>query len=142
LSEEQLKGLVKGCGFGCGEPLSESIPALGGDAHALHEMQHGGGSAAMAMPPAQPVMDHAAHAAAPRPTMKRREMGEGMVGHDMSEPAMAKQMEAEIRTRFFTALVLSLPSRKSARKRKRCTGNGEAEAGYLTEARRYQGYGE
>jgi Cu2+-exporting ATPase len=36
-------------------------------------------------------------------------MGEGMMGHDMSEPAMAKQMEADIRTRFFVAFVLSIP---------------------------------
>ncbi len=28
LSEEQLKELVKGCGIGCGEPLTESMPAL------------------------------------------------------------------------------------------------------------------
>ena len=109
LSEGQLKGLVKGCGFGCGEPLSESIPALGGDAHALHEMQRGGATATMAMPPARPVMDRAAHAAAAQPTMKRGGMGEGMMEHDMSEPAMAKQMEAEVRTRFFMALVLSIP---------------------------------
>jgi Cu2+-exporting ATPase len=130
LSEAHLKEMVNGCGFGCGEPLTGSIPALNGDAHAQHDMQHGGATtmtmpstngheAAPASPvadahaaharPSQPVMEHAAHEAAAQPTMKRGGMGEGMMGHDMGEPAMAKQMEAEIRTRFFVALVLAIP---------------------------------
>ncbi len=131
LSEAHLKELVNGCGFGCGEPLTENIPALGGDAHTHHDMQHGGAAATMVMPhtdghaaaaaappadtheaeavPSQPAMEHVAHGTAAQPTMRRGGMGEGMMGHDMGEPAMAKQMEAEIRTRFFVALVLSIP---------------------------------
>jgi Cu2+-exporting ATPase len=130
LSEEHLKALINGCGFGCGEPLTESIPALGGDAHALHSRPHAGTTATMAMPqtdghvatlppadahaahampPAPPMMEHAAHAAAAPSTKQRGGMGEGMMGHDMSEPAMAKQMEADIRTRFFVAFVLAIP---------------------------------
>ena len=132
LSEAQLKEMVHGCGFVCGESLAESIPALSEDSHAHHhhhEMQHGTATATMehvdghvattVAPsadahaahemPAQPVMDHAAHGAAAQPAVKPRGMGEGMMGHDMSEPAMAKQMEADIRTRFFVAFVLSIP---------------------------------
>ena len=128
LSEEQLKELVNECGFGCGEPLTENIPALAEKAHAHHEMQHGGGAATMTMPhaappaaehaahamPAPPEMEHAAHAmpappAAEHAAMKHGGGGEDMMGHDMSDPAMAKQMEADIRTRFFVALVLSIP---------------------------------
>jgi copper chaperone CopZ len=50
LSEVQLKEMVNGCSFGCGEPLTESIPALSEVAHAHHhhhEMQHGTASATM-----------------------------------------------------------------------------------------------
>ena len=121
LSEEQLKELVNECGFGCGEPLTENIPALAGKAHAHHEMNQADSAATMTMPPAAPPasehaahampapseMEHAAHAA--QPAMKHGGGGEDMMGHDMSDPAMAKQMEADIRTRFFIALVLSIP---------------------------------
>src|SRR6266699_3933947 len=132
LSEAQLREMLKDCGFACGESLAESIPALREDAHAHHnhhEMQHGTATATMehvdghaattAAPPedahaahempAQPVMDHAAHGAAAEPAIKPRGMGEGMMGHDMSNPAMARAMEADIRNRFFVSLVLTIP---------------------------------
>ncbi len=36
-------------------------------------------------------------------------MHHDMMGHDMSDPAMARAMEADMRTRFFVALVLTIP---------------------------------
>src|SRR6266536_3434131 len=33
----------------------------------------------------------------------------GMMGHDMSDPAMARAMEADMRKRFFVSLVLTIP---------------------------------
>jgi len=32
-----------------------------------------------------------------------------MMGHDMSDPAMARAMEADMRNRFFVSLVLTIP---------------------------------
>ncbi|HCF86715.1 MAG TPA: hypothetical protein DEV72_16130, partial [Ktedonobacter sp.] len=71
LSEAQLKEMVNGCGFVCGESLAESIPALSEDSHAHHnhhEMQHGTATATMehvdghaATTVAPPADAHAAH---------------------------------------------------------------------------------
>ena len=119
LSEAQLKEMVNGCGFVCGESLAESIPALSEDSHAHHnhhEMQHGTATATMehvdghaATTVAPPADAHAAHEAAAEPAMKPRVMSEGTMGHDMSEPAMARAMEADMRNRFFVSLVLTIP---------------------------------
>src|SRR5579885_193661 len=56
--------------------------------HAGHGMQHAGA----------PAQDEGAHA------------GHGGMGHDMSDPAMAKAMEADMRNRFFVALLLTIPT--------------------------------
>jgi Cu2+-exporting ATPase len=80
LSEETVRGLLRDCGFACGEPMtSEQLMRAG----ATFERQHG-------MPGHE--MDH----------------GGGMA-HDMSDPAMATAMEADMRSRFFVALVLTIP---------------------------------
>ncbi len=45
-----------------------------------------------------------------RPTAAAMEHGgHGMMGHDMSEPAMARAMEVDMRNRFFVSLVLTIP---------------------------------
>ncbi len=91
LSEAQLQALVNDCGFLCGEPLTES-----GQVDHQKDMQHAG-TPLMAEKRAQPAMDQRAHA------------GMGGMEHDMSEPALAKAMEADMRTRFLVSLVLTIP---------------------------------
>src|SRR5438105_3619137 len=105
LSDTQLKELVKDCGFLCGEPWSEtSNPALSAQLSKLHPtMQHVGSMPAMERvdghrpaPVSQPTAPPTAHPmegiaqeraeAAPARAMAGME-------HDMSNPAMAKQME-------------------------------------------------
>src|SRR6266702_3126846 len=57
---------------------------------------------------AHPAMEHHAHAEAPA----KMDMGivdHGMMGHDTSDPAMARAMEADMRNRFFVSLVLTIP---------------------------------
>src|SRR6266536_6073501 len=91
LSEAQLQAWVNDCGFLCGEPLTES-----GQVDQRKDMQHAG-SPMMAERRAPPAMHQRAHA------------GMGGMEHDMSEPAMAKAMEADMRMRFFVSLVLTIP---------------------------------
>ncbi|HVB72959.1 MAG TPA: heavy-metal-associated domain-containing protein, partial [Ktedonobacteraceae bacterium] len=83
LSEAQLKEMVKGCGFDCGQSLTDTLPALDG-ARAHHDMSA-------------------------TPALERPGMGHGMMEHDMSDPLMAKQMEAGMRNRFFVSLILTIP---------------------------------
>jgi Cu2+-exporting ATPase len=134
--EETLRELVKDCGFACGHPMTASrllhvaaeaeragIPVslarataddvtaavasrqgLSGSATVMeltHELEHVDhehtnhervGHSAM-------DMEHGAHAA----------QDHGGMPHDMSDPAMAAAMEADMRMRFFVALILTLP---------------------------------
>jgi P-type Cu2+ transporter len=121
LSDTQLRGLIKDCGFLCGAPWSEtSNPGLSAQLsslqatmpHAEHmpAMEHvDGHSSALVSQPSTP------HTARSMEGMEH-EMGEttpahamGSMEHDMSNPAMAKQMEADMRNRFFVSLVLTIP---------------------------------
>src|SRR5260370_1702041 len=55
-----------------------------------------------------PAMEDRAEASAPA----KMDMGivdHSMMGHDMSDPAMARAMEADMRNRFFVSLVLTIP---------------------------------
>ncbi|HEY7294926.1 MAG TPA: HAD-IC family P-type ATPase, partial [Dehalococcoidia bacterium] len=71
-----------------GRMASATAPVM---EHSHREMaQHAGA--------AMPAMDHQAHA------------GHARMGHDMSDPAMAKAMEADMRNRFFVALMLTIPT--------------------------------
>ncbi len=101
LSETQLKELVKDCGFLCGEPLtrftgpSGTVSQLTEAARAHQTMVH-------------PAMEDRAPAEAPA----KMDMGivdHSMMGHDMSDPAMARAMAADMRNRFFVSLVLTIP---------------------------------
>ena len=101
LGEAQLRELVKDCGFACGAPLTR-FPGPNGTvsqrteaAHAHRTMGH-------------PAMEDRAEASAPA----KMDMGivdHSMMGHDMSDPAMARAMEADMRNRFFVSLVLTIP---------------------------------
>ncbi|HEX9131869.1 MAG TPA: copper-translocating P-type ATPase, partial [Ktedonobacteraceae bacterium] len=124
LSDTQLKELIKDCGFLCGDPWSEtSSPALSAQLSTLHAtMPHAEHMPAIeyvdghhpapvsqpTAPPTVPPMEGMAHEraeAAPAHAMA----GMGPMEHDMSDPAMAKQMEADMRNRFFVSLVLTIP---------------------------------
>jgi Cu2+-exporting ATPase len=124
LSDAQLMELIKDCGFLCGDPWSEtSDPALSAqlstlqakmpEAEHMPVIEHGDGhhpalvSQPTAPPTAPPIegMEHRMAEAAPAHAMA----GMGPMEHDMSDPAMAKQMEADMRTRFFVSLVLTIP---------------------------------
>jgi len=101
LSEAQLREMVKDCGFACGAPLTRfpgpiatvSRPTEASEAHRTM---------------VQPAMERHAEASAPA----KMDMGivdHSMRGHDMSDPAMARAMEADMRNRFFVSLVLTIP---------------------------------
>ncbi len=78
LDEAQLREMVKDCGFACGKPLTEGRGPT---------------------PTALATRPHARSA---------QHMDHGTMGHDMSDPAMAQAMEADMRNRFFVSLVLTI----------------------------------
>jgi P-type Cu2+ transporter len=109
LSEDTVRGLLKDCGFACGEPMTAACLLQAG---AEFERQHDttGAVAGTATPhhesrtsEAEPMV-HTAQTG----TMEHPMDHSGMA-HDMSDPAMAAAMEATMRTRFFVALLLTIP---------------------------------
>jgi P-type Cu2+ transporter len=101
LDEAQLREMVKDCGFACGEPLTRftgpiaTVSQLTEAARAHRTM-------------GQLAMEHRAPTEAPA----KMDMGivdHSMMGHDMSDPAMAQAMEADMRNHFFVSLVLTVP---------------------------------
>jgi Cu2+-exporting ATPase len=125
LSEAQLRTLITDCGFLCGEPSSvQEHPMTHPDALAAREQGDGHHPDMAAYQTAAQVPQVMAEATqtvqekpepAPAHEMEgMRHIEHGMVGmghmeHDMSNPAMAKMMEADMRLRFFVSLVLTLP---------------------------------
>ena len=57
---------------------------------------------------AHPAMEHLAEVSAPA-KMDTGIVDDSMMGHDMSDPAMAQAMEADMRNRFFVSLLLTIP---------------------------------
>src|SRR5437588_8497277 len=101
LGEAQLREMVKDCGFACGEPLTR-FPGPGGTVSQPTEAARAPGTTG------HPAMEDRAAASAPA----KMDMGivdHSMMGHDMSDPAMARAMEADMRKRFFVSLVLTIP---------------------------------
>jgi len=101
LGEAQLREMVKDCGFACGEPLTR-FPGPSGTVSQLTEVAPAHRSMV------HPAMEDRAEASAP----VKMDMGivdHSMMGHDMSDPAMARAMEADMRNRFFLSLVLTIP---------------------------------
>ena len=101
LGEAQLREMVKDCGFACGEPLTR-FPGPSGTVSQLTEV------APAHRTMVHPAMEDREEASAPA----KMDMGivdHSMMGHDMSDPAMARAMEADMRTRFFLSLVLTIP---------------------------------
>ncbi len=108
LSLAQVREMVRDCGFACGEPLSAGSPAStaawydGVHPHEQDEQQ----ASTLLYPgkaPAQPGVE--THEAMDHGTAT----GMGAMTHDMSDPAMAREMEADMRRRFFVSLVLTIP---------------------------------
>src|SRR5260221_636755 len=101
LGEAQLREMVKDCGFACGEPLTR-FPGPSGTVSQRTE------AARAHRTRVHPAMEHRAEASAPA----KMDMGivdHSMMGHDMSDPAMARAMEADMRNRFFVSLLLTIP---------------------------------
>ena len=101
LSEAQLREMVKDCGFACGEPLTRFPGPIATISRPMD---------AIAAQPvtAHPAMEHRAEASAPA-KMDTGIVDHSTMGHDMSDPAMARDMEADMRKRFFVSLVLTTP---------------------------------
>src|SRR3989440_4712036 len=105
MTEAQLRKLVEDCGFACGEPLSLetrlSTTGMHGP-HAAGAVYPGQIAPAVPME-TQEAVEHGLAAAGHAMADMGRE------GHDMSDPEMAREMEADMRTRFFVSLVLTIP---------------------------------
>lgn len=107
LSEEALRERVQGCGFACGEPHEAAQKPSGSSLD-------GGGHVYPIATPGLPG-HHPAHllpeqaGMAHEMTPEHAGMHHDMMGHDMSDPALARAMEADMRNRFFVALVLTIP---------------------------------
>jgi P-type Cu2+ transporter len=105
LTEAQLRKLLEDCCFACGEPLTiwtkpSAIAEKG--AHAP-----GAGRPGRVAPPVPMEMQEAMEQG---PAAAGHVMAETVqMGHDMSDPAMAREMEADMRRRFFVSLVLTIP---------------------------------
>ena len=103
IQDTALKARITDCGYLCSDACNDMASVLATrvvpEAHVYHEA-HERGAIAAPVPSEAPVqpqrMEHARH-----------EMG-GME-HDMSDPAMARAMEADMRNRFFISLILTIP---------------------------------
>jgi Cu2+-exporting ATPase len=130
MSEALLRDLVRDCGFTCGQPMTASHLL-----HAAAEAEREGAPVSLARATADDVAviqepsrnlspdaagaaiahEHAVHrhdvhmAMARGGPAERVRDGHGGMAHDMSDPAMARAMEADMRTRFFVALALTIP---------------------------------
>ena len=101
LDETQLREMVEDCGFACGDPLTRFT----GPGATVSQLTEAARAHRTMVPPAT---EHRAPAEAPA----KMDMGivdHSMMGHDMRDPAMARAMEADMRTRFFVSLVLTIP---------------------------------
>ena len=105
MTEAQLRKLVEDCGFACGEPLSLATRLSTTGTHGPHAAGavHPGQIAPAVPMETQEAVEHGPAAAGHAMADMGRE------GHDMSEPAMAREMEADMRMRFFVSLVLTIP---------------------------------
>src|SRR5436305_1500210 len=93
LTEAQLRKLVEDCGFACGEPLSfRTRPST-----TVEQGPHapGAGRPGQVVPP---VPMETQEAVKQGPAAAGHAMADmGGMGHDMSDPAMAREMEADMR---------------------------------------------
>ncbi len=122
LTENDVRALVRDCGFACGAPM-ETLEAMvaarqapqpvAAAPHARHaapetvaQREERAGHVGHEMAPREPM----SHAHAGAATEEPRATAHGAHGaHDMSDPLMAQAMEAVLRARFFVALALTVP---------------------------------
>ena len=101
LGEAELREMVKDCGFACGAPLTR-FPGPGATVSPHAEAARAPGTVV------HPAMEDRVAASAPA----KMDMGivdHRTMDHDMSDPVMARAMEADMRTRFFVSLLLTIP---------------------------------
>lgn len=120
LSEAQLQALIQKCGFDCNAPITESstqtAPATKGSTHAGHgsssvqqrNRHQPGAMAGMDMSTSSTQLPAATSGQRARPAGHPKGHKQGM-GDEMMDHGDAKAMEADIRWRFFVALILTLP---------------------------------
>ena len=101
VSADVLRDVVRACGYACGETDGAAPMAVAqATSHTTHTTAHDDMREDMAH-------DMAAHEPADAGHTPSPHGGHGM--HDMSDPAMARTMEADMRRRFFVALILTIP---------------------------------
>jgi len=111
--EDDVRALVRDCGFACGESMA-TIEAAARAREAQPVGTHVVSHPEAAMSHAEHRPPHtmepgAAHEPRPRHDQMAMEAGGAHDMHDMSDPLMARAMEADMRQRFFAALVLTIP---------------------------------
>jgi P-type Cu2+ transporter len=145
MSEDELRRLVRDCGFACGEAQTAAELLRASAAQTRAEQAHDHPAAAHMLvaepesrparqPSQRPDHDQSGHTATSASIAEHdamghagmaHDMGSGEIAgtahgghethgahggmHDMSDPAMARAMEADMRRRFFVALVLTIP---------------------------------
>jgi P-type Cu2+ transporter len=105
MTEAQLRKLVEDCGFACGEPLSFGTRSFTTAEQGPHAP---GAGRPGQVAPSQQMETHPAMEQGPA-AADHAMADMGGMGHDMSDPAMAREMEADMRRRFFVSLVLTIP---------------------------------
>jgi Cu2+-exporting ATPase len=109
VDEAEIRGLIDGsgrCRCGDGEAAAHATPSM---AHLAHRAQMAevtlGGPHDRMQHEMPSTAAHAAHEAG-----HKKAASHGGMDHDMSDPAMAKAMERDMRDRFFVALALTIPT--------------------------------
>jgi Cu2+-exporting ATPase len=109
VAPDALQRLISEHAYGCRcEPVHDPAHAVGGGLDAL---AHHADMAAVTMSTHADRMQYefpATHAA--KVHMQDAHADHRGMGHDMSDPRMAKAMEADMRNRFFIALALTIPT--------------------------------
>jgi Cu2+-exporting ATPase len=127
VGREAVQAVISDAAYGCRcAPTGDETAAIGGR---IEDLAHHAQMAPITMNTAADRMQyempstaagkmhrHGPHPPAPPPAagagpaVGADHAAHGAMGHDMSDPRMAKAMEADMRNRFFLALVLTIPT--------------------------------
>ena len=112
MSGATIRELVRDCGFACGETCDPA--RMLAQAAVSSSATQAPDTLVSAPPPAHDHIHHhsVAHDGEPAVAMAGHATPHGAghaMGHDMSDPAMARAMEADMRRRFWVALVFTIP---------------------------------
>ncbi|HEX2912415.1 MAG TPA: heavy metal translocating P-type ATPase [Chloroflexia bacterium] len=120
ISETELRDRLRDCGYACGETTFETSHPTAQVQTRKHHQQVAEGRhlhttvATLEQPSqghtahAEMSMDHAAMGH-PKSSTKRSHAHMDHMSHDMSDPAMAKAMESNMRNRFIVSFLLTIP---------------------------------